>query len=427
LRPVATCWSESIDPEAEPSRDPDCGCTTGDMHDHATLTREQLHELVWNKPMSRLAAEFGISDVGLKKVCARHNVPTPPRGYWAKLGAGQAPRRPRLPPSKDADPIEIRVAESDGPAVHDELSSAIAEAKSPDSRIVVSDRLQSPCDLVREAKAVLEDATPDHVGILERPQGCVDIRVSRKQLSRALRIADVLLKEFARRNWEIAVQKDGTFVHVDDAPIAVFIEESLETVELPPKPELSSSYSFHYDRRETERRPSGHLLVGIREASHLWNHTQQRNWRGSDKRVLEQHLSDVIVGMLKLAVAIKADIAKKAREAQREQERQRTRQAKLEEQRCLREALEEEKARVRLLLDQAARWRESQYLREFVEEACKRGAVAELGLEGNAFADWITWATCQADRLDPFAGSPPSILDDAEYIEHMCDGLRGWP
>ncbi len=26
-------------------------------------------------------------------------------------------------------------------------------------------------------------------------------------------------------------------------------------------------------------------------------------------------------------------------------------------------------------------------------------------------AEWIAWATSQADRLDPLAKSPPSILD----------------
>ncbi len=39
--------------------------------------------------MTKVAAEFQISDVGLAKICDRHRVPTPPRGYWAKVEAGQ--------------------------------------------------------------------------------------------------------------------------------------------------------------------------------------------------------------------------------------------------------------------------------------------------------------------------------------------------
>ena len=50
------------------------------------LTREDLHALVWKRPMSRLAKSFGLSDVGLRKICVKHAIPTPGLGYWAKLG-----------------------------------------------------------------------------------------------------------------------------------------------------------------------------------------------------------------------------------------------------------------------------------------------------------------------------------------------------
>lgn len=43
--------------------------------------------------MTKVAAEFQISDVGLAKICDRHRVPTPPRGYWAKVEAGQKVKR----------------------------------------------------------------------------------------------------------------------------------------------------------------------------------------------------------------------------------------------------------------------------------------------------------------------------------------------
>lgn len=51
------------------------------------LTREKLYELVWSEPLSVLGPKFGISDVALKKTCAKANVPVPERGYWAKMQA----------------------------------------------------------------------------------------------------------------------------------------------------------------------------------------------------------------------------------------------------------------------------------------------------------------------------------------------------
>jgi hypothetical protein len=60
-------------------------------------------------PVEKLAKEWGLSGRGLAKACRRLQVPVPPRGYWAKLAAGQRPRRPRLPslPSGQAEEIVI--------------------------------------------------------------------------------------------------------------------------------------------------------------------------------------------------------------------------------------------------------------------------------------------------------------------------------
>lgn len=57
------------------------------------LSRRDLYELVWSTPVTKLAERFGISDRGLGKICERHRVPTPPRGYWAKLEAGAKPKK----------------------------------------------------------------------------------------------------------------------------------------------------------------------------------------------------------------------------------------------------------------------------------------------------------------------------------------------
>lgn len=53
-----------------------------------TLSRRELFDLVWSTPVTKLAGDFGMSDHGFSKLCTRHKVPTPPRGYWAKIEAG---------------------------------------------------------------------------------------------------------------------------------------------------------------------------------------------------------------------------------------------------------------------------------------------------------------------------------------------------
>jgi len=53
------------------------------------LSRKELYELVWSEPMKILAPRFGISDVALRKTCARAEIPTPGPGHWAKKTAGK--------------------------------------------------------------------------------------------------------------------------------------------------------------------------------------------------------------------------------------------------------------------------------------------------------------------------------------------------
>lgn len=49
------------------------------------LTREELYELVWSKPMTHVAKQLDVSDVMVGKLCKEKMVPKPPRGYWANL------------------------------------------------------------------------------------------------------------------------------------------------------------------------------------------------------------------------------------------------------------------------------------------------------------------------------------------------------
>ena len=60
------------------------------MSDHLRLTREELYSLVWAKPMTEVGQDFQISDRAMAKICARKQVPVPPRGYWAKKNAGKS-------------------------------------------------------------------------------------------------------------------------------------------------------------------------------------------------------------------------------------------------------------------------------------------------------------------------------------------------
>ena len=82
------------------------------------LDRQKLFERVWTVPVETSATEWGLSGRGLAKACKRLRIPVPPRGYWARVAAGQRPSRPRLPvlPAGQAEEVIVyapRPAETD--------------------------------------------------------------------------------------------------------------------------------------------------------------------------------------------------------------------------------------------------------------------------------------------------------------------------
>ena len=47
------------------------------------LTRQELYELVWSMSMTKVGTQLEISDVAVRKICIKYDIPLPPQGYWA--------------------------------------------------------------------------------------------------------------------------------------------------------------------------------------------------------------------------------------------------------------------------------------------------------------------------------------------------------
>src|ERR1700756_2992779 len=76
------------------------------------LPRVELYEKVWATPMRTLAKEFGLSDVGLAKICRKHNIPVPPVGFWRRKETGYKVNRPLMRPVKDGpEHLDIYIRE----------------------------------------------------------------------------------------------------------------------------------------------------------------------------------------------------------------------------------------------------------------------------------------------------------------------------
>ena len=85
------------------------------MKESITIKRDQLFELVWSKPVVKIAKEFGISDVAVGKICKKLNIPKPGLGYWAKKQHGKKTRQTPLPGVKVGDPETFTIKGSMDP------------------------------------------------------------------------------------------------------------------------------------------------------------------------------------------------------------------------------------------------------------------------------------------------------------------------
>ena len=92
------------------------------------LTRRELYDLVWAKPLRDVAADLGISDVGLAKVCERHRVPRPEQGYWNKINAGKPARKSLF---VDVDDVHLNRVEINGALAQlpEEVRTQIEESR----------------------------------------------------------------------------------------------------------------------------------------------------------------------------------------------------------------------------------------------------------------------------------------------------------
>ena len=58
------------------------------MNKDINLTKGELLRMVWSRPVSALASDFGLSPNGLAKICDRLDIQRPPKGYWKKTPEG---------------------------------------------------------------------------------------------------------------------------------------------------------------------------------------------------------------------------------------------------------------------------------------------------------------------------------------------------
>jgi hypothetical protein len=362
-----------------------------------TFERADLYKRIWEIPISRLSKEFGISDVGLAKICRKFNIPRPTRGYWAKLAVGKTPKIPGLPALKAGEPDHYIFRRYGYPNSSAKINKSIQEKPLYDRKITVPDTLDKPHVFIRDARIKLKKSIPDDYGMLFFGKKGAFIRISPAGLDRALRILNTLFIEIERSGFGfLACSKRDSEGYLEI--LGERIEFSLT--------ETASRIDHVLTDEEKRRKTSGSLWF-IKRYDYLPNNNltltietyvsseARRRWADSKTVRLEEHIAGFINGVIITAQIIKAE--RKEREERIKQ---------LEEARIAREKEEQlkkaEEDRLLNLEKQAEQWKKSDLIRGFIQ-AIEREAK-DLNADDETrkkIDDWLSWARKKADQIDP--------------------------
>ena len=370
------------------------------------ISRKELYELVWSIPVTKLSKEYELSDVGFAKLCKRHEIPLPGRGYWRQVETGLRLKRKPLPQTKGSQEIEIcirkkqdiyRGTEEDG-----EIGTLINFEKEDKNRINVPLRLVQPHPLIVDAKNALSSGGENKYGTLvpHYKKTCLGICVSPECLNRALRVMDALIKSLGKRGFNVSIKKnwreeDITYVTVMDEIIEFGLREPSDRKERKlskAEKKLKEKDPWLYVAEKYEYHPSGKLTMSIKSCT---GNYIRKNWSDGNKQRVEDCLNEFVTSLIKIAAAER----KRRLEIERkEQERHEFLRKHEEEERLRRE----EEARVQTLYQEAADWHKCTQIRSYIQ------AVKESVFQGDSnlkdridFNIWIDWAERQADMIDP--------------------------
>jgi len=205
-----------------------------------TLSRQDLFNKVWSQPVTKVATELGLSDTAVRKMCDRHDIPVPGRGYWAQVTAGRTFAKPRLRPAKNAtlETITFVGAAQPSPEIKAAAEQLKAKARKP----------EPPRETLAPGEDVAEDALPkgdddvhplavrtrDKVASAKAGQtarvsgkNLFTVSASADQADRVARILTSLLRAMEARGWSAKGDDKGLHLAPDEEPVRFEIAEQV--------------------------------------------------------------------------------------------------------------------------------------------------------------------------------------------------------
>jgi hypothetical protein len=390
------------------------------------LSRKELYDLVWSEPLKTLCSRFGISDVALKKTCARSAIPTPERGYWAKKDAGKPTFQVALPLRPPGLDNEVLIAGGQTYWYHDWKKEELLGPLPPPPEFLepieaVRERITKTIGKVSVSREVrVWHPAIDHL-LKDDETRREKERTSPYSMSlngpqfgspferRRLRILNSLFLAVGRMNGKPSFYgHDARECHVS------FYQQHVRVTLDQPK-QSSRRGDVTTSSGSNDRK----LSLSIHEGPNT--ETKLKAWQDNDGVKLETQMTEVAVEIVLTAEircrekAIHQNKWSVERKAElEEEERQRKLKAESAEKERQRRI---EQARIDRLLRDAAAFQQAGEIRKYVEAI--RLALSRDGISSSEeLEQWSKWALAQADRIDPVTGG--AFLTAMQDEDNAC-------
>lgn len=352
--------------------------------EQVAFSRKQLYNLVWSESLLSLSKKYNISDVGLRKICHRMNIPVPKIGYWQKVKSGKSVSTMKLPQDfrvKNEVIFKIRTMSNE----NDNLSFKAFKEKvqeienDPTLPLKVAERLTNPSDLIVTVRDKLLYRDKYHSfykhGSSSTQQGYLSIEVSQANITRALRIFDAIIKLVRARGHKIVVEHFDTLIIIGEEEFKVSLKEK-------------QSFTKNEKTGNRESSFSGKLIFRHMNYS-------PKSW-SEDKQPLEDHLSKILAYFEIEAEKSRIQRIKWEEESRKREERERI----LREER---ERQERDLARFNDLIKQANKWHQANIISDYIN-AIESNAV-QNHIMTDELSQWLEWARRKVAEFNPLNGS----------------------
>lgn len=365
------------------------------------MLADDLYAFAWSAPMRELAAELELSDVGLKKLLARHGVAPPPQGYWNKVQAGKpVPTCPKAPPRRPGEIGRLRLdarfakvlhpvlpISSEGPfasaLVPEALDELYAQELEAIGRAAVPRTLDTPHKglrgLIAKEKRRSEKAAASHWA-WDQP------KFETPLAKRRLRILNGLFLALSKRGHDGDVGEHDGELHaratVGDMGLGL---------------EIEAASKYRSARQSSRIPPAADLPATTPLVLRLdpdFDRTGEQLWRDDDGGKLEEKIAPIAATII---VAGEAKFRRSLREAE-----ERELQIRREQEKRRQEALAKlNRQRLQNLYRSGELLRQAQDIRTLVERVRHAVNGSSTNIDSRTLEAWERWALGEANKIDP--------------------------